>query len=220
MKNDLNKIISPGTFFSRIFYSKITRFLVPILAKAKFTPNQVTVISLMLGLFSGYIFTKGTHLFLIIGAIILQISYIFDYADGQLARYLGKSSFFGAWFDSITDRIVEFAVIFGLCAGHYSQVHKIYIWKLGFGTFGTVFLYNYVMDTFIPERLKKKTGNAEYTLSFSERFKFATGRDIVLLVITLGALFNVIPVAFWVLIAGVTSYWIFRVCEFWRKSKQ
>jgi len=68
----------------------------------KLTPNQVTLISLIFAICSGIAFYF--HYF-ILGAIIYQISYIYDIVDGALARVKNLTSKIGAFFDVITDWI-------------------------------------------------------------------------------------------------------------------
>ena len=48
---------------------------------------------------------------------MLQAAFTLDCVDGQLARYSGRTSPFGGWFDAMGDRAKEFGVYAGLAVG-------------------------------------------------------------------------------------------------------
>ena len=49
-----------------------------------------------------------------IGGVVLILGSIFDAIDGQIARKKGKTSKFGAFFDSTLDRYAEFFIFFAI----------------------------------------------------------------------------------------------------------
>lgn len=80
-------------------------------------PTTVTVGSIVLGLAAAVIFGLGGRAALVSGAVLLQLSFVADCVDGQLARYSGRISAFGAWLDAVGDRCKEYAVYAGLAVG-------------------------------------------------------------------------------------------------------
>jgi len=99
---------------SQQFKGEVTEFLRPFslyLQKIKIYPNQLTVFGLIFSLLAAVAYAFG-HLRL--GGLTLLISGISDILDGSLARTTGKSSLFGAFIDSVTDRYSEFFVFFGI----------------------------------------------------------------------------------------------------------
>jgi CDP-diacylglycerol--glycerol-3-phosphate 3-phosphatidyltransferase len=80
------------------------------------TPMGVSLAGLSLSVF-GALFTGAGRL--VAGGIILAVASICDTLDGSLARKTGKTSKFGAFFDSTADRISEFAY-FAALALYYS----------------------------------------------------------------------------------------------------
>lgn len=97
------------------------------------TPNGVTLTSLVLTLVGCGFFSGGSRRDVLWGLLLVEVSYVFDCADGQLARYRQQFSPFGGWLDQIADRIKEFA-IYGTLAFGYSRVHgssiKLWMWTL------------------------------------------------------------------------------------------
>jgi phosphatidylglycerophosphate synthase len=98
------------TYFNR----PVGRFLSKALVHTPISPNQVSVVSILIGVVSGWYFATGRFF---IGAIILQLCAIIDCVDGDLARALFKQSFMGKWLDLIGDQIVHFAVFLGIGIG-------------------------------------------------------------------------------------------------------
>ena len=104
-------------FFTTFLVSPYSRFIARWAARRGFTPNQVTTVSVLLGLLAAASFATGERWGLIAGAVLLQVSFTTDCVDGQLARYTRTFSKFGAWLDSIFDRTKEYAVFAGLAIG-------------------------------------------------------------------------------------------------------
>ncbi len=75
------------------------------------TPNQLTLAGLGLSFVAGWIFSGG-HFFL--GGIVMLAGALGDLLDGPLARLSGKSSKFGAFFDSTIDRYSDFFLFGGV----------------------------------------------------------------------------------------------------------
>jgi phosphatidylglycerophosphate synthase len=116
-------------FFATFFVSTYTPHLVRAAARLRLTPNLITVGALAGGLGAAATFATGSRAGLITGAVLLQLSFTLDVVDGQLARYLGASSPFGAWFDSMVDRTKEYVVYAGLAVGSVRGFHQD-VWAL------------------------------------------------------------------------------------------
>ena len=114
-------------FFSVFFLRKISKLFTWAAVRLKMTPNQVTLISFAVGLYSAYQFSIGTFWSIFAGAVLLQLSIIIDCVDGELARYTRQFSELGAWLDAITDRIKEYLVFFGLAYGAAKDVRDLWI---------------------------------------------------------------------------------------------
>src|SRR5436190_5133693 len=104
-------------FFTTFFVSPYSKYLARWAARRGWTPNQVTTVSLVIGLVAAAAFATGERAGLVAGAILLQLSFTIDCVDGQLARFARTSSRLGAWLDSIFDRTKEYAVYAGLAIG-------------------------------------------------------------------------------------------------------
>ena len=115
-------------FYSTFVLRKLSRRLSMFAVQRGWTPNQITIASLVLALFVSVGFATGWWPLMIAGAIGIQLSIIIDCADGEVARYTGVSSQQGAWLDAATDRIKEYAIYAGLAAG--ASHHGWNLWGL------------------------------------------------------------------------------------------
>ena len=104
-------------FFTSFFVSPYSKYIARWAARRGFTPNQITTVSLFIGLAAAAAFATGERPGLIAGAILLQLAFTTDCVDGQLARYTRTFSKLGAWLDSIFDRSKEYLVFAGLAIG-------------------------------------------------------------------------------------------------------
>ncbi len=106
----------------------VATMIVTPLARSGITPNMLTVMGLLLSLFTAAVIAPGHF---VAGGALLLLAGIFDTFDGALARLTGKSSVFGAFFDSTLDRIAEAGIGLGLL--WYYTAHG--------STVGTTLLY-------------------------------------------------------------------------------
>jgi phosphatidylglycerophosphate synthase len=104
-------------FFTTFFVSPYSKYIARWAARRGFTPNQITTVSLFIGLLSAIAFATGERAGLIAGAVLLQLAFTTDCVDGQLARYTRTFSKLGAWLDSIFDRSKEYLAFAGLAIG-------------------------------------------------------------------------------------------------------
>jgi len=84
------------------------------LARTRITPNALTTAGVSLCLAASVVVffeSRNTWLFYWLGAILFFVGSILDILDGALARAGGKSTPFGAFLDSTTDRVGEGAML-------------------------------------------------------------------------------------------------------------
>lgn len=106
-------------------------------------PNHLTLISLAVGLTAAWFFFKGSRWDLFAGGVLAYLSYVFDYTDGQLARWTGRVSPLGGWLDQVSDRIKEFAIIGGLAWGDFWRTQDTTVLVLGFVALFFLFMLEY-----------------------------------------------------------------------------
>ncbi|WP_282192912.1 CDP-alcohol phosphatidyltransferase family protein [Romboutsia ilealis] len=93
---------------ARKYVNPIIELGAKFLLKLKLTPNNVTILALLLGI--------STSIFLyfdmqVVAVIVLWISGYLDAVDGAMARRSNSSSSFGTLLDIVSDRIVEVSIV-------------------------------------------------------------------------------------------------------------
>ena len=170
---------------SKILNRPISLRITKLLLKTGITPNQISVLSTVIGLVGASFFFSGEYFYLILGGILIHIHSIVDGCDGEVARLKLRQTKYGGWLDSVLDRYVDAAIILGLAYGYWSITGDVTIWIIGFFALIGTFLNSYTSDKY--DSIFK---NGDMT----KRSKFRMGRDVRLLLIVIGALTNQIPI--------------------------
>ena len=94
-----------------------------------FTPNTLTLIGFLMNVAVAIILSQGQ---MRLGGVAFFLASAFDGLDGALARELGQGSSFGAFLDSVADRLSEGMVLLGLLlwylrSGSQQEIVLIYI---------------------------------------------------------------------------------------------
>ncbi|MDH2425027.1 CDP-alcohol phosphatidyltransferase family protein [Sphaerisporangium sp. TRM90804] len=112
-----NAVKGADGFFTTFFVSTYSRFIARWAARRGLTPNQVTLISIALGVLAAAAFATGTRVGAVAGGLLIYFAFVFDCVDGQVARYARQFGVLGAWLDATFDRAKEYIVFAGLAIG-------------------------------------------------------------------------------------------------------
>ncbi len=85
-----------------------------LLLHTSITANQVTLIALLIGLFSNLILGMPSSASFLIAMLGLQLWYYLDHVDGQIARYRKESSLTGRFFDYLMHHLIHSTFFLGL----------------------------------------------------------------------------------------------------------
>lgn len=128
----MNKLPREAQFFdvNSIWYF-FNGWIVRMLYPTPVTPNQITVLSLVLGLLSFGFYVSGRPDALMWGAIFLYGKVVLDNVDGNLARVRGTSSRFGRFLDSLSDFLVMVLIYIGVSFCLVQETGDSGFWFLG-----------------------------------------------------------------------------------------
>ncbi|HWM23204.1 MAG TPA: CDP-alcohol phosphatidyltransferase family protein [Chthoniobacterales bacterium] len=101
-------------FVDRLVNRPLGRPLAKLLVRTPISPNQVSIVSILIGIASAWFFARGNF---ITGAVVFQLCAVIDCVDGDLARALFKQSRLGKWLDLGGDQVVHFSVFAGIGVG-------------------------------------------------------------------------------------------------------
>lgn len=100
------------SYFNLYLARPLAAPLVALLARTRVTPNQVTLLSMVIAV-AGFGALAGLpgRWGLVLGVVGIELAYIFDCADGQLARVTGRTSPVGAELDFLMDEFKAYLLV-------------------------------------------------------------------------------------------------------------
>jgi len=99
------------TNFLRKTFKSLLTAIASWLDQLGISPDLLTVFGTLGHMFTAWIISQS---YLVFGALSLLFFGVFDALDGSLARLQNREDNFGAFLDSVCDRISEVAVFFGI----------------------------------------------------------------------------------------------------------
>lgn len=182
-----------------------------ILSKLWVSPNAITGLNIVIGVFSG-VFAADGHRYdvILLGALLFQLASIVDGCDGEVAKLTFRCSRFGQYADSLADNLSLGSFMTGLIAGYWRHTHSPVAFVAGaimlLGTAITFFwMVRYLkrntqsasLVTFDTDYLQRLSGQPRWLLIFIRYGKYTLKKDVFSFAFLLFA------------IAGVLYWWLF-----------
>jgi hypothetical protein len=204
--------LNNDSFMDRLITRFISRQLTSLFLKTSYTPNQITFLSLFIGLAAALCFFYGGHNMGIAGSILLLVSAWIDCVDGEVARLKFMTSEWGAKADIFSDNIVHCSVFFAIGMGLYFSTGESIFKYLGLlAVLGNLTDFILLSKTV----LRKKTKATKKLPLESCREKFSdqlANRDFIYFLFAL-ALFGRLDVFILLAAAGSNFLAIYLVCK-------
>jgi phosphatidylglycerophosphate synthase len=141
---------------------------VGLITWTRLSANAMSLFLIVLGFYAGWLFSLGTYIGGVLGAVVSLASSILDGCDGELARLQYKDSTFGCWLDTFGDYSYYLSIFTGLTIGLVAQTHLPGFWWIGAAvlvgsliTFALMTLLRNRITDGRPERLRS-TANAHF----------------------------------------------------------
>ena len=143
----------PSTLFPLIRH--ISAQASPRLARLPITANQVTAVSLVVGLAGNWYIAEGGFHSILIGSLLFFLCYILDNCDGEVARLKNQTSEFGDKFDTFVDWLVNATFFVALGFGVERETGSaLWLWLGWSGALGSSI--NYFIVLVIDARFRKQ----------------------------------------------------------------
>jgi phosphatidylglycerophosphate synthase len=110
-KEKANKVTVWEYYFAR----KIAFLILPFFLRSGISANQISFVSIFLGIISAILISTGGFWCIIFGGILMQIWLILDKTDGLIARYKKTTSKMGEFLEEFNGSLI--AVLFFLSIG-------------------------------------------------------------------------------------------------------
>lgn len=116
--------------WNRLVARPLAAVVLAPLARTNVTPNQVTLATLGVFIASAIVMaTRLGHRGLVLAVVLLEISYVLDCVDGQLARLKSQSSPVGAHLDFLMDELKAFMLVAAVSARLFRMGHPGWPWS-------------------------------------------------------------------------------------------
>jgi len=183
--------------------------IVRMLALTRINPNVLTLMGLVVNTYAAFLFGYATgenqrRMFLYAGLVIIGSGF-FDLVDGRVARASNQVTRFGGFFDSVVDRYSDASLFFGLLV-FYARGNRFFYVVLT-----ALVMISAIMVSYARARAESLIGTCR--VGFMER-----PERLVLLII--GALFNVMAPVLWVIAVLSTITVIHRVVYTWQRTRE
>ncbi len=191
---------SDSPIIDRYIIRKISGFISGFLVKTPVTPNQVTIVSLIIGIVAAVFFSHGAHTYTIIAGILYFISTVFDQCDGEVARHKHMESDFGRIFDIIVDSIVNAAIVIGITIAIYKLNSSVLTIIAGLLAM-TGIVISLLLTTYFSSESKKDTGAKEMLDKLNNK-------DFFYIIMLVSVIFNQMIWFLLIMAIGTNIYWI------------
>jgi archaetidylinositol phosphate synthase len=145
----------PKTQRPKPYDQAICAVLVRPLVGTRISPNDITTVSLILSLWGSALFAWGEGAAPLWAAVLITVARFIDHMDGELARQSGKTSKFGAMYDSLTGSASYGTMFLGM--GYAEWKHGAPDWVLWLAGATMVFI---VLHMILQFRVESWTGTA------------------------------------------------------------
>ncbi|MDQ3120030.1 MAG: CDP-alcohol phosphatidyltransferase family protein [Verrucomicrobiota bacterium] len=189
----------------RFFNRPLGRLLSKLLVHTSVSPNQVSFVSIVIGVVSAWFFARG---YFVLGALVFQFSAVIDCVDGELARVLFKQSRLGKWLDLAGDQVVHFCVFAALGIGVARTNSSVPATALGASAALGVLLSFAV----IIRALRRPPARRSPLLN--RLLEATANRDFSVLLLAL-AIFGRIDLFLWMAGIGIHIFWIALLLLLW-----
>jgi CDP-diacylglycerol--glycerol-3-phosphate 3-phosphatidyltransferase len=183
--------------------------IVRMLALTRINPNVLTLMGLVVNTYAAFLFGYATgenqrRMFFYAGLVIIASGF-FDLVDGRVARASNQVTRFGGFFDSVVDRYSDASLFFGLLV-FYARGNRFFYVVLT-----ALVMISAIMVSYARARAESLIGTCR--VGFMER-----PERLVLLII--GALFNVMAPVLWVIAVLSTITVIHRILYTWQRANE
>jgi len=165
------------------------------------SPNALTIMGFLLHLGVAYLLARGWFLW---GGLAIVFAGIFDALDGAVARASNRVSKFGAFLDSNLDRFSEALLYFGLLLYYVRYGTTLY----------TILVYAAMIGSLMVSYARARAEGIGVQLREGMMTRF---ERLTILVVAL--VFNIVPVALWVLAILTNLTAVQRMYLVWRKTE-
>lgn len=195
------------------------------LIRTPVTANQLSVILVAVGFYSGWLFSTGHYLAGVLGGFLSLAASVLDGCDGEIARLKYQESALGCWIETFGDYSYYIAIFIGLTVGAAHRTGwELFYWIGAAALAGT--LVTFALLIYLRARITSGQPNRLHAVA-KARFKaepsfwskiiwrvsFVATRAAMPYGIMVLALLNLLPAVVVLAAIGANVYWVSLVLK-------
>ncbi len=195
-----------------------SRLLTRLFLRTPLTPNQITVLSFLIGLLGASCFLLGSYGGSVVGAVLLQFSTVLDCVDGEVARVKMLESPLGEWLDISLDTVVHIAIFLGVGVAVWKQDAIAAAPLLG-GLLAAAAFISFPLVTRAEKTEERARARGGWEDVWIEKMVAGlTSRDYSLLVL-LCAIAGKLAWFLWAAAIGAQVFWVVLTALLWKAGR-
>lgn len=196
----------------RSIYRPVSERIALLISKTGITPNQVTFISVLIALCSGIFFALGNWNYLLLAFLFLQLTTLCDCIDGNLARYTGKGTVLGEWYDLIANKLHKFFFLLGASIGVFRMTNDPFYLILG-----SISIFSWHFTAYVNEMAKRMFMDKKSRTSLIVKGVRIPVNWLAMNLLGLAALLNKVSYALWFFSIFIP---IWAIVKIWKIHKK
>lgn len=228
IRKSCRKPVEYSGIMSVLFKQSIVLQMTRVVSRTPITPNQVTVLSLLIGILAIPLYLEASYTSVVIAGAILFTNNLFDILDGQIARMKFRFSSFGERLDNLADGTLNVLIMAPIGMGlhkstglllweilgwvgsvgslSYLLMVEYYSWRKGLSGYSTNMQFFYRLDKegkpkSAPVHTAPKTGIRRYLAP-----KYFMRKDFLFTMFLVFGLFDLHMLPFCLMVAGSLEY--------------
>jgi phosphatidylglycerophosphate synthase len=188
-----------------LFHRRLSRPLTRIAIALGVTPNQVSLLSLLVGILAVWGFWRATPTSAVVGLILYAVAVVLDHSDGEVARLTLSESRLGEWLDVATDTIIHGLLVLAMgvtaqqVAGH------------GAGGLGVLAAIGVVVSAMVAKTSPKSVGVGVGSVLDALGNRDGFYGMLIAFILALAFAPPLLPLLMVVVAAGSHAYWLTRL---------
>ncbi len=196
-----------------LFHRRLSRPLSRLAVRLGITPNQITLLSLAVGLAAAWCVWQAGPAWALAGLALYALAVVLDHVDGEVARLALTESSFGAKLDVAVDTLIHALLVIAMGVAAQRVAGG------GAALSGLVAALGMVVSALLTRTSPPATGG------FGEVLNALSSRDgfyalLALFVVGLAVRPAALPVLMLVAAAGGHAYWLGRLLYRWRPNTE
>lgn len=152
-------------FYAWFVMRRISPYVSALLLKTNISANSVTLAGIILGVVGGICYIRPSLSGALSGSFLIQLWYLSDCVDGEIARCRNQFSDEGIYLDALGHHLVSFCAMGGFAAGLYLEYKKISLLIAGI-LFAAFYHFNKMIFTSAEQTIYGKYRGKKLTLQF------------------------------------------------------